>query len=156
MENCQKRLNQMRCLAGLRNGASRDQLFLFYHSYIKSLTNYALPVFSSRAPTNMLILGVIHSSAMRLIRGAWRSTPLPALCSSPPDHPIHKVFHHSSVVFQHKQYKAPLLYRNTRIVELSLQDTILTPNPPNSIISPRYPLSAVVYTTPLEHIVRQF
>ena len=117
---------------------------------------------------------------MRLIAGAWRSTPLPALyceagvlppyeqrlrisriqygklCSSPPDHPIHKVFHQyryiTSVVFQHKQYRAPLLYRNTRIVEeLNLQDTILTPNPPNSIIPPWYPLSAVVHTTPLEH-----
>ena len=74
---------------------------------------------------------------------------------NPPDHPIHEIFykdrHLPSVTFQHKQYRAPLLYRNARIrEELNLSEIVLTPNLANSVIPPWYPLSAAVHVVPLE------
>ena len=67
---CQKRLNIMRSLAGVKTGMSRDLLKLYYETQIKSLLSYGLPIYSSAAPSNLNKLSVFHNTAARLITGA--------------------------------------------------------------------------------------
>lgn len=136
---CHKRLNLMRCLAGVRNGITRELLNLYYQAHIKSIINYGLPIYSSSAPTNLNRLAVLHNTAARLITGAWKSTPLHALyceariipsdiqvaiaCANfiirlltgPADHPILELFSKDNwldlIPLSSKKYKTPLIYR---------------------------------------------
>ena len=136
---CHKRLDIMKCMAGSNSGISRTHLKTFYTAYIKSVLDYCQPVYSSAAPSSLQKLNVIHNTALRIMTGAWKNTPIEALyceagiippviqrasscaiqyaklLSSPPDHPIHEMYRRD-VFFTYiklggKQYRTPLIYR---------------------------------------------
>ena len=134
---CHKRLDIMRCMAGT-NGISRGHLRTFYTAYIKSVLDYCQPVYSSAAPTTLRKLDVIHNTALRIMTGVWKSTPIEALyceagvippssqrasssaiqcaklLSSLPDHPIHELYRRDHFLtylkLGGKQFKTPLIY----------------------------------------------
>ena len=43
----------MKCIAGTKDGLSKDLLRTYFEAHITSLINYGLPIYSSAAPTNM-------------------------------------------------------------------------------------------------------
>ena len=177
---CHKRLNIMRCMAGISSGISRTHLKTFYTAYIKSVADYCLPIFSSAAPSTLQKLDVVHNTALRIITGAWRNTPIEALyceaglvppqmqrassCatqyaklrSSPPDHPIHEIFRRD-ICFTYlklggKQYKMPLIYRVSHLhQDMNLTSDLAHLTPTKlSVMPPWWPVSKVVYCSSLD------
>jgi len=115
-QDCLKRLALLKRLAGVKWGSSRENLLHLYQSYILSKIDYGSIVYGSAAPTNLKKLDVIHTTAMRIILGAFPSTPTQALyietglaplkhrrswlmakklillASAPPDHPLYQIY----------------------------------------------------------------
>ena len=179
IRKCHKRLNIMKSLAGTRHGSSRQHLITYYQAYIKGMTDYGLPIYSSAAPTTLAKLNVIHSTAMRIITGAWRCTPLISLYCEvgipPPDlqrqnsvavhqakmctrslgHPIHKTFRKhdnlTRMTLDGKKYKYPLLYRAS-LIRRELDIKIDLPEPTNAspIIPPWTNINPIVHNRPIE------
>ena len=177
---CHKRLNIMRCMAGVSSGISRTHLKTFYTAYIKSVADYCLPIFSSAAPSTLQKLDVIHNTAIRIITGAWRNTPIQALyceaglmpphmhrasssatqyaklLSSPPDHPIHEIFRRDSfftyLKVGGKQYRKPLVYRVNHLhQDLNLTLNLYQLSPTKlSVMPPWWPVSEVVFSSSLD------
>ena len=77
--SCTSRLNIMKSLAGTSWGCSRRTLQTFYIAYIRSKINYGSAVYSSASQSLLKKISIIQSHAARIITGAWRSTPIPAL-----------------------------------------------------------------------------
>ena len=173
---CQERLNIMRVLAGSRFGGSRPKLLLFYLAYIRGLTDYGLPLYSSASPSLLARLDVIHSTATRLLIGTWRSTSLPSLyCEAgllppdlyreercgrlllqllfrPADHPFHALIRRdrflTSIPFSCRHHRSPLLYRACRLFHF--HSFTLPPSSPQEIFSvlpPWFPFLSIIHTS---------
>ena len=72
-------LNVMKSLASTKWGAHRNMLILFYQSYIRSRIIYAIQVYSSASKSILSRLEIVQNSAIRIITGLRRSTPIPAI-----------------------------------------------------------------------------
>ena len=173
---CMKRINIMKFLAGSKHGCSRYILSNFYTAYIRSLTDYSLPLYSAASACHLDRLDVVHSTAARLITGAWLCTPLlPLYCEAgllPPvhhrqlksahaalqllsrseDHPIHKVYQQDNflriIPFRTKHNRTPLLYRVCH--DSRFLDITLPPSSPASpfsVLPPWYPLHKIIHTS---------
>ena len=79
VEQGEKVLNAMRCLAGCDWGADRGSLQLVYQAMIRSYINYGCFVYGSAAKSVLHKLEVLQARALRLCCGAFRSSPVPAL-----------------------------------------------------------------------------
>lgn len=172
---CQKRLDILRAVSGTSFGGSRETLQMLYGAHIRSLVDYSLPLISSAAPYLLKKLDVIHSTGMRLVTGAWRSTPLKALfCEAgtlPPDlhreercvklftslrcrdynHPIHAKYHQddflTSIPFEKNHNKTPLIYRASRVLQFyGIAVPPPTPTPAFSCLPPWFPLESLLVT----------
>ena len=73
---CSKKINIMRALTSSSWGANRHLLTTFYNSFIKSKISYGLEVYSSASNTELKSLEVIQNSAIRIITGLPRPTPV--------------------------------------------------------------------------------
>ena len=71
-----QKLNIMKSLTSTKWGAHRNLLNTFYTSYIKSKFIYGIQVYSSASPTILSKLEIVQNSAIRLITGLRRSTPI--------------------------------------------------------------------------------
>ena len=121
-------------MAGTKNGLSKDLLKTYFVTHIESLISYGLSIYSSAAPTNLNKINIVYNSAVRLITGAWKSTPIHALYCEVPDlqltmnyasHlaklraapanlPIHKIYFRDNLInliLGGKIYKTPLFSR---------------------------------------------
>ena len=181
---CQSRLNIMKFMSGTKHGCSRSILLTFYRSYIRSLTDYSLPLYSSASKTLLTKIDVVHSTAARLITGAWRNTPLLSLyCETgllPPDiyrdvksthsiiqllyrnqsHPVHTIYSRDSflrtIPFSGNHNKAPLLYRVSHCLNFhSLSLPPCSPQSSHSPLPPWYPIKSIINTSFTEFNVRE-
>ena len=73
---CCRRLNIMRALTSSTWGANRNLLITFFNAFIKSKISYGLEVYSSASITKLKSLEVIQNSALRIITGLPRPTPI--------------------------------------------------------------------------------
>jgi len=77
--DCLKRLDIMKSLAGTTWGASRESLLCIYKAYILGKLNYGCVLYGSAAVTTLRKLDTIQHTALRIILGAFPSTPILAL-----------------------------------------------------------------------------
>ena len=77
--NCCRRLDVMKAIASTNWGASGTVLRQFYLLYIQSKLDYGAIVYSSASESTLQKLEIIQNSAMRMILGARRSSPLLSL-----------------------------------------------------------------------------
>ena len=79
VENCNKRLNILRAASSTTWGGDRQTLFNIYRAFILSKLTYGCEAFGSASKTLLSKLEVVQNSALRIISGALRSTPIVAL-----------------------------------------------------------------------------
>ena len=166
-------------MAGTKNGLSKNLLKIYFVTHIKSLINYGLPIYSSAAPTNLNKINIVYNSAVRLITGAWNSSPIHALyceagilpldqqptviCAShlaklkaaPADHPIQKIYFRGNLInliFGEKIYKTPLFCRvKNSSISQQLNDLIDEIRPAEKQVFPPWRnLEEMVFTTPVD------
>ncbi|XP_045130249.1 uncharacterized protein LOC123515571 [Portunus trituberculatus] len=77
--SCNKRLDVMKRIAGIRWGASRDLLLHYYKTTIRAKMQYASCFYGSAAYSNLLKLDPIQNAALRISMGAMSSSPVVSL-----------------------------------------------------------------------------
>ena len=75
----QKRLNILRALSSTQWGGDRKTLLLLYKSLIRSVLEYNSFIFTHIAATNQKRIETIQNSALRIVTGAFRTTPTNSL-----------------------------------------------------------------------------
>ena len=78
-ETCVKRLDIMKKVSGTKWGAGKLSLTMIYNAMIKSKMLYCCELFRNASNTNVKKLEIIQNTAMRLITGAMRTSPINAL-----------------------------------------------------------------------------
>ncbi|GBM22447.1 putative RNA-directed DNA polymerase from transposon X-element [Araneus ventricosus] len=85
-----KALNILKVLSNTSWGASRTSLLRVYRAAILSKMDYGCVIYGSARQSVLKILDPIHHSALRLCRGAFRTSPVESLyvecCEPPLDH----------------------------------------------------------------------
>ena len=79
IENCNKRINLLKAVSSTKWGADRKTLLRFYKAYILSKITYGSSAFGSACKTTIEKLEVLQNTALRIITGALKSTPIDAL-----------------------------------------------------------------------------
>ena len=75
----QKRLNVIRALSATQWGGDRKTLLLLYKSLVRSVLEYNSFIFTHIALSNQKQLETIQNSALRIVTGAFRTTPTNSL-----------------------------------------------------------------------------
>ncbi|KAL1447697.1 hypothetical protein WDU94_005615 [Cyamophila willieti] len=112
---CLRALNIMKILCNRNWGLRRHTLLKLYQALVLPILDYGCTIYGSANETNLNKLNVIHNTALRMISGAFRTSPIPSLLcetgqpplqvrrncltinyvtkvSSSPSHPVHRVF----------------------------------------------------------------
>ena len=139
-----QKLNIMKSLSSTKWGAHRNLMNTFYQAYIKSKFLYGIQVYSSASPTILSKLEIVQNSAIRIITGLRKSTPITTIhfesnlypintihqmytikylykvLSLPKDHIIHKLFSNqladvNAIAWNTLSHKSPLLKRALNI-----------------------------------------
>jgi ribonuclease HI len=76
IEDIRKRLAIMKVLSSISWGASKKVLRNFYIAYVRSKMDYASIIYNSAAPTVLEKLDKLQNVALRLILGAWKTSPI--------------------------------------------------------------------------------
>ena len=79
VDQCTRRLNLMKVIASKNWGADLSTLRTFYLAFIRSKIGYAAEIWSSCCKSQLERLCRIQNSALRLITGALKTTPVSAL-----------------------------------------------------------------------------
>ena len=75
----QKRLNILRALSATQWGGDRKTLLLLYKSLVRSVLEYNSCIFTHIAPSNQIRLETVQNTALRIVTGAFRTTPINSL-----------------------------------------------------------------------------
>ena len=73
---CSRKLNILRSLTSKSWGANRRLLTTFYNSFIQSKISYGIEIYSSACKTKLKTLEIIQNTAIRIITGLYRTTPV--------------------------------------------------------------------------------
>ena len=76
---CMKRINVLKCVSGFTWGADRKTLKMLYVGIIRSTLEYNCHLFSTISSTLCKRLEAVQSTCLRLITGAFRTSPILAL-----------------------------------------------------------------------------
>ena len=87
-ERCFKALNVMKCVSCMTYGADRDTLLLLYRSFVRSKLDYASLVYDGASETVKKPLDTVHHTAMRIVTGAFRTTPSASLLAEVGEPPL--------------------------------------------------------------------
>lgn len=87
-DKCSKSLNLLKVLKSTRWGADRKTLMLFYRSYVRSILDYGCTAYSSASATILKLLDRIHHTGIRLVTGAFRTSPTGSLCVEAAEPPL--------------------------------------------------------------------
>ncbi|KAL1448304.1 hypothetical protein WDU94_005687 [Cyamophila willieti] len=82
-----KALNIMKILSNRNWGLKRKTLLRLYQAYVLPILDYGSIVYGSANPSVLKRLNVIHHTALRLVSGAFRTSPIVSLlaeCGQPP------------------------------------------------------------------------
>ena len=74
-QRCSRRLNILKCIAGREWGADRSTLLRLYTSLIRPILDYNAFLFGNISSTLVGKLESIQNNALRLVTGAFRTTP---------------------------------------------------------------------------------
>ncbi|XP_068216669.1 uncharacterized protein [Palaemon carinicauda] len=168
--NCLKRLDVMRRIAHTSWGGNHQSLFIFYKSFLRSKMDYGDIVYGSASKTLLSRLDVIQSTALRLISGAFRSSPILLLhcevnclplsywrqfrlmvwytkiCNSSLDHPLFQCLSHDYAAIHSKNWTAgrqvPTVVRASyALSSLHFPCGSFSPLPDISPLPPWFPMS---------------
>ena len=78
-DKCFKSLNILKCVSRTSYGADRQTLLMLYRSLIRSKLDYACFAYDSASPSNKKMLDTIHHTAVRIVTGAFRTSPVASL-----------------------------------------------------------------------------
>ena len=87
IDRCKPKLNILRCISGLKWGASKSVMLMIYKALIRSIIDYGSIVYYSAATYILKKLDTLQCKSLRLCTGAMKSTPLTSLqveCCEPP------------------------------------------------------------------------
>jgi len=87
-EKCLKAINLLRVVAHTSWGADQQTLLHLYRSLIRSKLDYGCIAYGSARPFYLKILEPIHSHALRLCLGAFRTLPAVSLCVQSTEPPL--------------------------------------------------------------------
>ena len=76
---CIRRTDILKSLASSKWGASTRILRLFYISYIRAKIDYGAILYGNASKTNLDKLEKVQNMCMRVILGAWKTTPILSL-----------------------------------------------------------------------------
>ena len=76
---CSKALNVFRVLSHTSWGADRKHLLILYKTLVASKMAYGCEVYSSATKAKLSILDPIHNAGIRLVSGAFKSSPIASL-----------------------------------------------------------------------------
>lgn len=79
LQNALKGINIMRCLAGVFWGSDPKVLTMIYKSIVRSHFDYSCLAYYNCSPTLLKKLDVTQNTALRIISGAMKTTPINAL-----------------------------------------------------------------------------
>ena len=76
---CTKAMNILKCVSRTTYGSDRATLLLLYRSLIRSRLDYACIVYDSACATYKRTLDTVHNAALRLVTGAFRTSPVSSI-----------------------------------------------------------------------------
>ncbi|GBL72884.1 RNA-directed DNA polymerase from mobile element jockey [Araneus ventricosus] len=76
---CIRNLNIMKVLSSTSWGADKVSLMRIYRSLVRSKLDYGVPVYGSAAKSTLKMLDPLHHQGLRIVTGAFRTTPIPSL-----------------------------------------------------------------------------
>lgn len=74
-----KAMNIMRMLSNRNWGIRRNVLLKLYHAFVLPILDYGCIVYGSANPAALSKLNVVQNTALRLVSGALRTSPIPSL-----------------------------------------------------------------------------
>jgi ribonuclease HI len=92
VDRCNKRFNLLKCLAGTSWGTGKKSLLIVYRGLIRSILEYASFIYTNVSKSAFHKLELIQNKCMRLICGAYQSTPVAALHVELGELPLHLRF----------------------------------------------------------------
>lgn len=81
-----KAMNMLKILGGRKKGLRRQTLMRLYHAYILPVLDYGSIVYGSARTKELDKLNVVHHTALRIVTGAFRTSPVVSLlaeCGQP-------------------------------------------------------------------------
>ena len=76
---CQKPLALLRYITSLRWGTYQKLMKMIYNTQVRSRLDYGCIVYMSASGTNLMLISSIRTEALRIITGAFKTTPISAL-----------------------------------------------------------------------------
>ncbi|XP_072395028.1 uncharacterized protein [Diabrotica undecimpunctata] len=76
---CQTRLNILKSLSKKDWGADRQTMLSLYRTLIRSKLDYGAIAYSSATESSLKILDSVHNTALCIVLGAYRTTPIESL-----------------------------------------------------------------------------
>lgn len=86
--SCTPALNLLRTLTRTSWGADRKSMLLIYRALVRSKLDYASIVYSSANQTDLQLLDSIHHTGLRIVTGAFKSSPVLSLCAEAGEPPL--------------------------------------------------------------------
>ena len=77
--SCMKALNLLRVLSHTSWGADQKTLLHLFQAFVSSKLSYGCEVYSSATASRLKTLDAVHHAGLRLVTGAFRSSPIPSL-----------------------------------------------------------------------------
>ena len=78
-ERCQKRVNILKSLTGSNWGTDKETMVILYKTLVRSIIDYGCEIYHTAKESVLGKLDVVQSQCLRLICGAIKCTPVPAL-----------------------------------------------------------------------------
>ena len=116
---CKKALNLVKKLSNSKWGADRKTLKLIYKATVIAILDYGCEVYGSATPPTLKRLEPIHNEGLRLITGAFRSSPAASLQVESGEPPL--TLHREEAVMKSK---IRLLHNNSTLNQLFNQRDI--------------------------------
>ena len=92
----------LRCLTGTSWGASKETLIIVYRGLIRSILEYAPFIYANVCKTHFHELELIQNKCLRLVNGAFRSTPAAALQVESGELPLQYRFKFLNIIYSLK------------------------------------------------------
>jgi len=86
---CMRALNILRILTHSSHGCNRKILLPLYTTLIRAILDYGSPIYRLTPSSQLKLLDPIQNSAIRLVTGAFRTSPAPSLCAGTGIPPLH-------------------------------------------------------------------
>jgi len=87
-EKCFTSLNLLKMVARTSYGGDRKTMLLLYRSLVRSKLDYACFIYDSACTTSKRSLDVVHHSALRIVTGAFRTSPSASLLAEAHESPL--------------------------------------------------------------------